>query len=65
MAEVEPIVLTSLSEGSRDHITAIVLGLLFDLTQQIARFGAAADPWNQLAVYDADAFAPFTTEGRA
>ncbi|MEU9405138.1 hypothetical protein AB0E08_05425 [Streptomyces sp. NPDC048281] len=65
MIEVEPFALSSLSEASWDHVTATVMGLLFELTQQIARFGAAADPWNQLAVYDVDGFAPFTTEGRA
>ncbi|MEV7393961.1 hypothetical protein [Streptomyces sp. NPDC091215] len=65
MPEAEPYVLASLSEASWDHVNALMMGLLFDLTQQIARFGAAADPWNQLAVYDTDGYAPFTTQGRA
>ncbi|MFF7469907.1 hypothetical protein [Streptomyces sp. NPDC008092] len=48
-----------------DRIADIVLGLLFELTQQAARFGAAANPWSQLAVYDVDDFAPFTTDAVA
>ncbi|MFK0111626.1 hypothetical protein [Streptomyces sp. NPDC091217] len=38
----------------------MVLDLLFELTQQATRFGAVADPWSLLAVYDVDGFAPFT-----
>ncbi|MDH6499526.1 hypothetical protein M2156_005745 [Streptomyces sp. SAI-149] len=54
------------SAGARwDRITDIVLDLLFELTQQVARFSVAADPWSQLAVYDVDDFAPFTMEGVA
>lgn len=54
------------SPGDRwDRITATVLCLLFDMTQQVARFGAADDPWSQLAVYDVDGFAAFLTEGVA
>jgi hypothetical protein len=48
-----------------DRITATVLSLLFDLTQQAARFSSGSTPWGQLAVYDAEAFAPFTRDGAA
>lgn len=48
-----------------DRITDVVLDLLFELTQQAVRFGAAADSWSQLAVYDVDDFAPFTMEAVA
>ena len=40
-----------------------VLHLLFDLTQQSARFESVPDAWNQLAVYDTDGFAAFTGTG--
>ncbi|MCX5261789.1 hypothetical protein OOK27_48010 [Streptomyces canus] len=43
-----------------DRITSVVLDILFDLTQQAARFGSATNPWAQLAVYDVDDFASFT-----
>ncbi|WP_217561572.1 hypothetical protein [Streptomyces sp. GbtcB6] len=46
-----------------DRIAATVLLLLFDLTQQAARFGSGIAPWGQLAVYDVDDFAPFTAGG--
>ncbi|MFF3406701.1 hypothetical protein ACFYW8_10875 [Streptomyces sp. NPDC002742] len=42
-----------------DRIEAAVLALLFDLTQQAARFGAGTNPWAQLAAYDVDDFALF------
>ncbi|MFJ6705664.1 MULTISPECIES: hypothetical protein [unclassified Streptomyces] len=64
-APVRTTVLPAIAEDSWDRITAIVLALLFDLTQQSARFGAAVDPWNQLWVYDVDGYAPFTTGDRA
>ncbi|MFM9493689.1 hypothetical protein ACKI1Q_08625 [Streptomyces galilaeus] len=50
--------------GRMDRITSVVLGLLFDLSQQAARFGSGTNPWGQLAVYDVDDFALFTREGR-
>ncbi|WP_405878568.1 hypothetical protein OG762_07870 [Streptomyces sp. NBC_01136] len=46
--------------GRMDRITAIVLCLLFDLTQQAARFNSGVNPWGQLAVYDDIDFALFT-----
>ncbi|MGW0576485.1 hypothetical protein ACWD25_11045 [Streptomyces sp. NPDC002920] len=46
-----------------DRITTIVLGLLFELTQQASRFAQGANSWEQLAVYDADDFAFFTDGG--
>ncbi|MET9461950.1 hypothetical protein ABZY05_44165 [Streptomyces canus] len=46
-----------------DRITSAVLDLLFDLTQQAARFGSGTNPWPQLAVYDVDDFASFTAGG--
>ncbi|MFF3378131.1 hypothetical protein ACFYXF_34910 [Streptomyces sp. NPDC002680] len=51
--------------GRADRITAVVLDLLFDLTQQAARFGSSTNPWAHLTTYDADAFASFTPGGRA
>ncbi|MFE1841674.1 hypothetical protein [Streptomyces sviceus] len=48
-----------------DRITSAVLHLLFDLTQQAARFGAATNPWAQLGVYDIDDFSAFTAGGPA
>jgi hypothetical protein len=55
-----------LSGPSRmDRINSVVLHLLFELTQQAARFGATTGPWGQLAVYDVDDFAPFTSRGAA
>ncbi|MFJ4836326.1 hypothetical protein ACIP79_41515 [Streptomyces sp. NPDC088747] len=48
-----------------DRIASTVLCLLFELTQQSARFGSGTSPWAQLAVYDVDDFAPFTTGGPA
>jgi hypothetical protein len=47
--------------GSGPLSAATVLSLLFDLAQQAARVGIGPDPWKQLAEYDADAFAAFTT----
>ena len=44
-----------------ERIDQAVLELLFELTQLAARFNAHICPWGQLASYDADAFAPFTT----
>ncbi len=41
------------------------LDLLFELTQQAARFRSGTDPWASLAMYDADGFAAFTTRGAA
>ncbi|QIY76515.1 hypothetical protein HEP84_54545 [Streptomyces sp. RLB1-33] len=41
-------------------ITATVLSLLFDLSQQAARFNSGVNPWGQLAVYDDIDFALFT-----
>ncbi|MCX5233926.1 hypothetical protein OG824_01570 [Streptomyces prunicolor] len=54
-------------DGSRrmDRITAVVLNLLFDLTQQAARFSSGPQPWASLATYDADDFASFTTGGNS
>ncbi|MEU6230526.1 hypothetical protein [Streptomyces sp. NPDC047042] len=46
-----------------DRITAVMLHLLFDLTQQTARFGSSSNPWAHLAAYDADHFAAFTVGG--
>ncbi|MFJ9752597.1 hypothetical protein [Streptomyces chartreusis] len=43
-----------------DRIACVVLGLLFDLCQQAARFGSGTNPWEHLAVYDVDDFALFT-----
>lgn len=58
--------LTEFSGSSRmDRITDVVLDLLFELTQQTARFAVGVDPWRSLAVYDADGFAPFMGGGRA
>ncbi|MEV1083507.1 hypothetical protein AB0I98_35715 [Streptomyces sp. NPDC050211] len=51
--------------GRMDRTAATVLCLLFDLTQQAARFGSGMNPWGQLALYDAEDFAPFTTGGPA
>ncbi|MER7568921.1 hypothetical protein ABTZ93_39235 [Streptomyces sp. NPDC097941] len=48
-----------------DRITSAVLDILFDLTQQAARFGNGTNPWAQLAVYDVDDFASFTAGGPA
>ncbi|MET9411558.1 hypothetical protein ABZX90_38315 [Streptomyces sp. NPDC002935] len=48
-----------------DRIEVAVLALLFDLTQQAARFGAGTTPWAQLAAYDVDDFAPFAARGSA
>ncbi|MDX3024960.1 hypothetical protein [Streptomyces acidiscabies] len=44
-----------------DRILTVVEGLLFDLAQQAARFGARTDPWAQLAVYEAFASPPQRT----
>ncbi|MGW0822530.1 hypothetical protein [Streptomyces sp. NPDC002845] len=53
-----------LDRGNRtDRITALVLSLLFDLTQQSARFSSGIAPWGQLSLYDTDDFAPFMAEG--
>lgn len=46
--------------GRMDRLAAIVLPLLFELTQQAARFSSGVNPWGQLAVYDDIDFAPFT-----
>jgi hypothetical protein len=35
-----------------DRITDVVLDLLFDLTQQTARFVIGLDPWRFLTVHD-------------
>ncbi|WP_329537643.1 hypothetical protein OG568_55805 (plasmid) [Streptomyces sp. NBC_01450] len=43
-----------------NRITATLLSLLFDLTQQAARFNSSVNPWGQLAVYDDIDFAPLT-----
>ncbi|MEU9167705.1 hypothetical protein AB0D34_07910 [Streptomyces sp. NPDC048420] len=43
--------------------SATVLSLLFDLAQLVARFGVVPDPWSQLAAYDTEAFAAFTSAG--
>ncbi|MGW4982623.1 hypothetical protein [Streptomyces mirabilis] len=51
--------------GRMDRMTAIALPLLFDLTQQAARFGSGIAPWGQLALYDVDDFAPFIAGGSA
>ncbi|MFD4560526.1 hypothetical protein ACFWP5_40480 [Streptomyces sp. NPDC058469] len=51
--------------GRMERITAVMRDLLFDLTQQAARFGAGPQPWAALAVYDADEFASFTGGGEA
>ncbi|WP_405969110.1 hypothetical protein OG496_00865 [Streptomyces sp. NBC_00988] len=48
-----------------DRITAVVLELLFDLTQQAARVSTGPQPWASLAAYDTDDFASFTGGGRA
>lgn len=48
-----------------DRITAIVLCLLFEMTQQAARFGSGINPWGHLAAYDAEAFTPFSVGGPA
>ncbi|WP_158711670.1 hypothetical protein [Streptomyces xylophagus] len=48
-----------------DRITVVVLHLLFDLTQQAARFCSGPQPWDSLADYDADEFASFTRKGPA
>lgn len=59
-------VTTVIPAGMRwERITATVLALLFDLTQQAARFGCGTSPWVQLAVYDADGFASFTAGASA
>ncbi|MFC4506547.1 MULTISPECIES: hypothetical protein [Streptomyces] len=53
-----------LQAGARwDRITTIVLGLLFELTQQASRLAQGANPWEQLAVYNTDDFALFTDGG--
>jgi hypothetical protein len=44
---------TELDGSSRmDRITDVVLDLLFELTQQTARFGVGLDPWRSLTVHD-------------
>ena len=48
-----------------ERIAAVVLNLLFDLTQQAARFSSGPRPWAALADYDADEFASFTRGGEA
>ncbi|MEU9270042.1 hypothetical protein AB0E04_31945 [Streptomyces sp. NPDC048251] len=56
-------VLPSPADVRWDRIAATVLALLFDLTQQAARFRSGIAPWGQLAVYDVDDFAPFMVGG--
>ncbi|MFF7171614.1 hypothetical protein [Streptomyces pseudovenezuelae] len=44
---------TELDGSNRmDRITDVVLDLLFDLTQQTARFVVGLDPWRPLTVHD-------------
>jgi hypothetical protein len=64
---LDPLPRSTRLDGSRcmDHITAVVLDLLFDLTQQAARFDSGPQPWASLAAYDADDFASFTVGGGA
>ncbi|ELP61493.1 hypothetical protein PV735_31985 [Streptomyces turgidiscabies] len=45
--------------GRADRIAGVILHLLFDLTQETARFGSSSNPWTHLAAYDTDAFAAF------
>ncbi|UUU31981.1 hypothetical protein JIX56_19880 [Streptomyces sp. CA-210063] len=48
-----PLRLTELDGSTRmDRITDVVLDLLFDLTQQTARFVVGPDPWRSLTVHD-------------
>ncbi|MGW3651059.1 hypothetical protein [Streptomyces sp. NPDC000878] len=48
-----PLRLTEFDGSSRmDRITDVVLDLLFDLTQQTARFVVGLDPWRPLTVHD-------------
>ena len=51
--------------GRMERITTVVRDLLFDLTQQAARFSSGPQPWAALAAYDADEFASFTEGGEA
>ncbi|MFM9760781.1 hypothetical protein [Streptomyces scabiei] len=45
--------LTEFDGSSRmDRITDVVLDLLFELTQQTARFVVGLDPWRSLTVHD-------------
>ena len=51
--------------GRMERITEVVLNLLFELTQQAARFRSGPQPWAALTAYDADEFASFTKGGEA